>query len=116
MHATHGITVLTRATVTRCECTVPSIATVHGRTLCSAKVAILSTTNTCQLCNYASELLLQDADALGHDLVGREAAYCLDVVEEASRNRLVVERLVRICGAAVEIYAVFVLWPGLFLV
>jgi hypothetical protein len=116
LYATHWIAILARTAVTRRECAVTCVATVHGRTLCSAKVAILSTANTCQLGNHTSELLLQDANSLGHDLVRGEAAHSLDVVEESGRNCFVVEGLVRVCGTTVQIYLVFVLWPGLLLV
>jgi len=115
LRRTTGTTPGTRTAISGCR-----IATVCGTigsaihcwALCATEVhAICAAAAALQFVDDACELGLQCLDTLDDDLVRVETADCFDVEEETGRDCFVVEGLVGVGRAAVEVDALLVLGP-----
>jgi hypothetical protein len=104
----------TRTTIARCciaTICAAVLSAIHCWTLSAAEIHAVGASAALQFLDDACELLLELVDAQDDDLVGVDAADCLDVVEEAGWNCGVVEVLVWVGEAAVEVDAFVVLEP-----
>jgi hypothetical protein len=87
---------------------------IHRRTLCAAEIhAVWAPAVALQLVDDAREFVLECVDASCDDLIGIETTDCLDVVEEAGGDCVVVEGFVGVGRATVEVDAILVFGPGI---
>lgn len=104
----------TRTAIARCRIATicaAVLSAIHCWTLSAAEIHAVGASAALQFLDDTRELLLELIDAQYDDLIRVDAADCLNVVEEAGRDCGVVEVLVRVGEAAVEVDALVVLEP-----